>query len=77
MINKLHRGDCVEIMRSMPDESVDLVVTSPPYNLMNTHRASRSHTPSITWQKAPLSNGYDGHDDRMPHDEYVPGNASA
>lgn len=26
-------GDCVEGMKSMPDESVDIVVTSPPYNL--------------------------------------------
>ena len=29
----LHRGDCVEGMRALADESVDLVVTSPPYNL--------------------------------------------
>lgn len=26
-----HSGDCVECMRQLPDESVDLVVTSPPY----------------------------------------------
>ena len=25
-------GDCVELMREMPDECVDLVVTSPPYD---------------------------------------------
>jgi site-specific DNA-methyltransferase (adenine-specific) len=30
---ELHWGDCVEGMRRLPDESVDLVVTSPPYNL--------------------------------------------
>lgn len=29
----LRHGDCVEGMRALPDESVDLVVTSPPYNL--------------------------------------------
>ncbi|BEP50548.1 site-specific DNA-methyltransferase [Variovorax sp. V116] len=29
----LHRGHCVEIMRSMPDASVDAVVTDPPYEL--------------------------------------------
>lgn len=27
----LHLGDCLEIMRSMPDKSVDLVFTSPPF----------------------------------------------
>lgn len=29
----LRLGDCVEGMRGLPDESVGLVVTSPPYNL--------------------------------------------
>lgn len=29
----LRLGDCVEGMKSLPDESIDLVVTSPPYNL--------------------------------------------
>jgi len=29
----LRHGDCVEGMKALPAESVDLVVTSPPYNL--------------------------------------------
>lgn len=29
---KLHLGDCLEFMKSMPDKSVDLTVTSPPYD---------------------------------------------
>lgn len=31
MIYTLHHGDCVDVMRSLPAESVDSVVTSPPY----------------------------------------------
>ena len=31
-INRIYCGDCREIMRRMPEESVDLIVTSPPYN---------------------------------------------
>lgn len=27
----LFNGDCIDLLKSMPDESVDLVVTSPPY----------------------------------------------
>lgn len=27
----LHNGDCLDLLKSLPDESVDLVVTSPPY----------------------------------------------
>lgn len=29
----LHHGDCLELLRQIPDETVQLVVTSPPYNL--------------------------------------------
>lgn len=29
----IHRGDCLEILRDMPDSSVDSVVTDPPYGL--------------------------------------------
>lgn len=31
-INRFHRGDNVKIMKKMPDNSVDLVITSPPYD---------------------------------------------
>jgi len=31
-INKVIYGDCLEVMKEMPDECVDLVVTSPPYD---------------------------------------------
>ena len=30
--NKIINGDCVEVMKTLPEGSVDLVVTSPPYN---------------------------------------------
>ena len=29
----LHHGDCIEVMRSMPESSVDAVVTDPPYGI--------------------------------------------
>ena len=28
----LHQGDCLEVMASMDAESVDVMITSPPYN---------------------------------------------
>lgn len=31
-INKIYCGDCIQVMRQMPDNSVDLIITSPPYN---------------------------------------------
>ena len=27
------RGDCMDLFREIPDESIQLVVTSPPYNI--------------------------------------------
>jgi site-specific DNA-methyltransferase (adenine-specific) len=30
MINLLH-GDCLELMKSIPDKSIDMVLTDPPY----------------------------------------------
>ena len=32
-MSKLHLGDCVDVMRSMPDNSIDAVITDPPYGL--------------------------------------------
>lgn len=31
LINNIYLGDCVDVMRGLPDNSVDLIVTSPPY----------------------------------------------
>ena len=31
-INKIICGDCLEVMKGIPDKSVDLLVTDPPYN---------------------------------------------
>jgi len=30
-INKIIRGDCLRVMKDMPDNSIDMVLTSPPY----------------------------------------------
>ena len=32
-IDKIYLGDCLELMKDMPDKSIDLVVTDPPYVL--------------------------------------------
>ena len=35
----LHHGDCLQVLPTLPDGSVDLVVTSPPYNLGINYRS--------------------------------------
>tara|TARA_R100001082_G_scaffold36739_1_gene19345 strand:+ start:56 stop:829 length:774 start_codon:yes stop_codon:yes gene_type:complete len=32
-LNKIYKGDCIEIIRSIEEESVDLIICDPPYNL--------------------------------------------
>ena len=36
---KLYLGDCLEVMRAMPDASVDVVVTDPPGGLTSGNLA--------------------------------------
>ncbi|MDA1273603.1 MAG: site-specific DNA-methyltransferase [Verrucomicrobia bacterium] len=49
---ELKAMDCVEGMRQMPDQSIDLVVTSPPYNLgikYRNYRDSRTSDEYLSW----------------------------
>lgn len=55
----------------MPSESVDLVVTSPPYNLRNSTGNGMRNPGASKWTNPPLLNGYSHHHDNMPHDDYV------
>lgn len=38
LVDHIYPGDCLELFRLLPDESVDLVVTSPPYNIGKSER---------------------------------------
>ncbi len=63
-------GDALEVMRSMPDSCVDLVVTSPPYNLKNSTGNGMKDGRGGKWANAALTNGYSHHNDNMPHEQY-------
>lgn len=36
----LYLGDCIEVMAGLSDGSVDLTVTSPPYDNMRTYNGT-------------------------------------
>ena len=38
MINKIICGGCLEIMKNIPDESIDLTITSPPYDNLRDYK---------------------------------------
>ena len=37
-LNKVHCADCLEIMATFPDNSIDLTVTSPPYDNLRDYK---------------------------------------
>lgn len=37
-LNKITVGDCKELLQDLPDNSIDLVVTSPPYDNLRTYK---------------------------------------
>ncbi|MGI8581785.1 MAG: hypothetical protein ACR2KX_06310 [Chitinophagaceae bacterium] len=37
-LSKITVGDCIEVMKDIEKESIDLIITSPPYNLKNSTR---------------------------------------
>jgi len=70
-IDKFICGNTVDVMKQIPDQSVDLVVTSPPYNLKNSTGNGMKDGRGGKWSNAALVNGYSNYNDNMPHDAYV------
>lgn len=44
-MEKLHRGDCRELLKTLPENSVDAVVTDPPYALTQVSRGGSLRPP--------------------------------
>ena len=42
-INKIHQGNCFELLKQIPDKSIDLIITDPPYgmNFQSNHRKEK------------------------------------
>jgi len=36
-MNQVLHGDCLELMKNIPDKSIECIITSPPYNIGNMH----------------------------------------
>jgi adenine-specific DNA-methyltransferase len=41
-LNEIHPGDCLPWLKGLPDESVDVVVSSPPYNIGKEYETRKS-----------------------------------
>jgi DNA modification methylase len=63
-INKVIEGDCMEVMKEMPDSSVDLIFADPPYNLQLRNELIRPNMTKVDavndeWDKF---DGFDEYD---------------
>ena len=47
---KLLQGDCLEVMKEIPDGSVDLTVTSPPYDNLRDYNGNNSLWGEQVWK---------------------------
>lgn len=68
---KVIRGDCLEQLRLLPSDSVDCVITSPPYNLKGIRGGtdlSKLENRKKMWKQVTVN--YDVCDDNLPEDEY-------
>jgi len=66
-LNKIYNEDCLVGLKRIPNNFVDLVITSPPYN-MNLRISNNKYTSRQVIKE--LSTKYKDFDDNLPIDEY-------
>ena len=71
MLDQIYNTDCLDFMRTLPSESIDLFVTSPPYNIKNSTGNGLKNGSGGKWPRAALINGYDSTADALPYPQYV------
>lgn len=83
-LNTIVTGDCLDCLRRLPNECIDLIFTSPPYNLGVSSGGGIPYGEKIgKWGKqklksgqgsklgtCALADGYDQHADDMPYPAY-------
>ena len=66
-LNKIYNEDCLETLSRIPDDYIDLVITSPPYNMNLRIRNGQYTSRQIVKE---FSSKYDGFDDNLPIDDF-------
>ncbi len=78
-LNKIYNEDCLTTLKKMKDDSIDLVVTSPPYNmnLRIRRKKGKGKYEDGAWGEytsrqivKEFSSKYEQFDDNLPIDEY-------
>ena len=72
MTNKIINGDCIEELKKLPDNSVDLILTDPPYNIskLNDNRDRSKMNAPIHRRNSPITMDF-GEWDNMERKEFL------
>jgi len=62
-INKIYNESCLDTLKRIPSNSIDLVITSPPYNMNLRIRNGEYCSRQIVKE---FSTKYEGFDDNLP-----------
>lgn len=65
--NVIYNEDCLKTLERLPDNSVDIVITSPPYNMNLRIRKGEYTSRQIVKE---FSTKYDNFDDNLPIEKY-------
>tara|TARA_Y100000592_G_C5476161_1_gene322376 strand:- start:2061 stop:2795 length:735 start_codon:yes stop_codon:yes gene_type:complete len=68
MKNKLAQEDCLSYLRDLDDNSINCIVTSPPYNKAGITGKGKSKIGNQIWSKFNID--YESYGDNMPEQEY-------
>ena len=50
MTIELHNGNCLEVMKTITDNSIDLTVTSPPYDNLRSYNGNNEVWNEQVWK---------------------------
>jgi site-specific DNA-methyltransferase (adenine-specific) len=60
-VNKVYLGDCIEIMKTLPDKSIDLVFADPPFNIgikYDVHNDNMPYKEYYSWSEKWIKETY-------------------
>lgn len=69
-INKVVCGDCLDVMKDIPDNSIDIFFTSPPYNKAGYEGFIRKKHKSDAWSRRNIDYGGKPEEDFMEEEDY-------
>ena len=70
VLNSIYNMNCLDLMKEMEAGSVDVILTSPPYNT-NKKGSSKVNTNTVHAKQGEFTYArYDGYDDNLTNEEY-------